>query len=129
MVLDTSAILAILFDEPDAELIEDAIAEDPIRLLSAAAFLETAIVVEARIGENGGRELDLFLHAAGVDVVAVDAEQAEIARQGWRRFGKGRHPASLNFGDCFSYALSLTSGEPLLFCGEDFAQTDVGTVL
>lgn len=125
MVIDTSALLTILFAEKDAERFEEAIAEDSVRLISAATVLETAIVVEARLGEAGGREFDLLLHKAEIDVVGVVADQVEVARQAYRRFGKGRHPAGLNFGDCFSYALSKTSGEPLLFKGDDFARTDV----
>ncbi len=129
MVLDTSAVSAILFGEPEALAFCRAIEADPVRLVSAATLLECALVVESRQGEPGGRELDLMLHRAGVDVVAVTAAQAEIAREAWRRFGKGRHPAGLNFGDTFAYALSRSSGEPLLFKGRDFAQTDVAVAL
>ena len=96
-----------------------------MRLLSAASLVETAIVIEARVGEAGGRELDLLLQKASIDVVAVDAEQADLARHGFRNFGKGRHSAGLNCGDCFSYALARATGEPLLFKGHDFTQTDV----
>lgn len=128
MVLDTSAILAVLFDEPEAEEVETLIAGDPVRLLSASSALEAGIVVEARFGEAGGRELDLLLHRARVDIVPFDADQLEIARGAWRRFGRGRHPAALNLGDCFAYALSRRSGEPLLFVGADFPQTDIGAV-
>ena len=128
MVLDTSALLALLFNEPEADDLEVAIDADPVRLLSAASFLETAIVVEARLGPAGGRELDLLVHKCGVEIVALTAEQAEVARDGWRRFGRGRDKAGLNFGDCFAYALSATSGEPLLFKGEDFKETDVARV-
>ena len=125
MVLDTSAVLAILFDEPDAPRIEAAIEDDPVRLMAAPSALEAAIVVEARYGEAGGRELDLLLHRAGVELVSFDAAQMELARIAYRRYGKGRHEAGLNFGDCFAYALARRSGEPLLFVGEDFSQTDV----
>lgn len=128
MVLDTSALVAMLFEEPDAEVFRQALAADPVLLLSAATALETAIVVEARAGEAGARELDLFLHRGGVEIVAMTEEQFEVARVAWRRFGKGRHPAGLNFGDCFAYALSRTSGEPLLFKGSDFSSTDVEAV-
>jgi ribonuclease VapC len=128
MVIDTSAIAAILFDEPEAPAIEDALVEDPVRLMSAATFLETAFVVDRRLGEAGGRELDLLCHKAGVDIVPFTAAQAELARQALRLYGKGRHPAQLNLGDCFAYALSRSSGEPLLFKGDDFAQTDVVAV-
>lgn len=125
MVIDSSALLAILFDEDGAEALEEAIEADPVRLMSAASVLETAIVVEARLGDPGGRELDLLLHKAGIDISAVTSDQVEVARHAFRKFGKGRHPAGLNFGDCFSYALSKSSGEPLLFKGDDFPQSDV----
>lgn len=129
MVIDTSAILGLLFNEPGADDLELAIDDDPVRLVSTAAYLEAAIVVEARLGEAGGREFDLLVHKAGFELVAVTAEQADVARNAWRTFGKGRHPANLNFGDCFSYALAATSGEPLLFKGDDFARTDVARVV
>jgi ribonuclease VapC len=128
MVIDTSAILALLFNEAEADDIEVALDSDPVRLLSAASYLEAAIVVEARLGEAGGREFDLLVHKARIEVVAVTDEQAEVARDGWRRYGRGRHKAGLNFGDCFAYALSVVSGEPLLCKGSDFAKTDVARV-
>lgn len=128
MVIDTSAILALLLEEPEAKKISDIISQDPRRLLSAATALEIMIVIEAKKGEAGGRELDLLLHHAKIDIVPFDFEQAEIARHAWQRYGKGNHPASLNFGDCFSYALAKQSGEPLLFKGNDFNQTDILTV-
>jgi len=129
MVLDTSAVLAILLNEPEAPAFERAIESDPTRLMSAASFLETAIVIEARFGEAGGVELDLLVHKAGIDIAAVTADQAEIGRQAFRQYGRGRHPAAMNFGDCFAYALSRTSGEPLLFKGDDFSRTDVTPVV
>jgi ribonuclease VapC len=125
MVVDTSAIVAIALNEPDAAKLEERIADDPVRLFSAATVLEATIVLETRLGEAGGREFDLWLHRVGAEVVPVDAEQMDAARRAWRRYGKGRHAAALNFGDCFSYALALTRGEPLLFKGEDFVRTDV----
>lgn len=128
MVLDTSAILAVLLNEPDADAFRRAIEADPVRLLSAATLIETAIVIEARVGEAGGRELDLLVHKAAIEVVAVDAGQADLARHAYRRFGKGRHLAGLNYGDCFAYALSQSAGEPLLFKGDDFSKTDVMVV-
>jgi ribonuclease VapC len=128
MVIDTSAMLALLFNEPEADDIEVAFDEDPVRLMSTASSLETAIVVEARLGAAGAREFDLLVHKAGIELVSVTAEQAEIARTAWRRFGRGRHEAGLNFGDCFSYALAATSGEPLLFKDDDFAKTDIARV-
>ena len=125
MVIDTSAIVAIAFDEPEAPSFEERIADDPVRLISAATLLETAMVIETRLGARGGAELDLWLHKAGVEIVAVNSEQADIARRAWRHFGKGRHPAGLNFGDCFSYALASLTQEPLLFKGADFVETDI----
>jgi len=125
MVIDASAIVAIAFNEPEAAAFESRIADDPVRLISAATVLEAAMVIETRLGEAGGSELDLWLHKAGVDIVVVDAEQADLARRAWRRFGKGRHPAGLNYGDCFSYALATTTQEPLLFKGHDFSRTDI----
>jgi ribonuclease VapC len=125
MVLDTSAIVAVLFDEPErADFIAKIVAA-PRRLISSATLLETSIIVEARRGEVAGRELDLFLHRAKVQTVAVDEEQAELARAAWRRYGKGRHPAGLNFGDLFAYALARASGEELLLKGEDFTANDI----
>ncbi len=126
MVIDTSAMTAIALDEPEAARFEQLIASDPVRLISAATVLETAMVLETRLGEAAGRELDLWLLNTGVDIIAVDTDQADVARRAWRRFGKGRHPAGLNFGDCFSYALAFTRQEPLLFKGTDFSQTDIG---
>jgi len=128
MVIDTSAVLALLFNEPEADEIELAIGEDPVRLMSAASGLEAAILVEARLGAAGGREFDLLLHKARIEIVAVTSEQMEAGRAAWRRFGRGRHDANLNFGDCFSYALAAVAGEPLLFKGDDFAKTDVARV-
>ncbi len=125
MVLDTSAIVAVLANEPEALRMARAIESDPVRLLSAANLLECAMVVEGRYGPAGGRELDLFLYRAQVEVVPVTADHAARARRAWRAFGKGRHPAALNFGDCFAYALAQASGEPLLFKGDDFGLTDV----
>ncbi|HQN17510.1 MAG TPA: type II toxin-antitoxin system VapC family toxin [Syntrophobacteraceae bacterium] len=127
MVIDTSALVAILLGEPEAETIAWAIAADPKRLISTFTALETAIVIEAKKGESGGRELDLLLHQARIEMVPMTAEQFEMARSAWRKFGKGRHPAGLNIGDCCSYALAKCSGEPLLFKGDDFSQTDIKT--
>lgn len=128
MVLDTSAILAILLQETEAGVLAELISKDTKRLLSAGTALELMIVIEARKGEAGGRELDLLLHRAKIDVVPFDSEQAEIARSAWRHYGKSNHPAGLNFGDCFAYALAKISGEPLLFKGNDFNQTDVAII-
>jgi ribonuclease VapC len=129
MVLDTSALLALLLDEPEAEEFRIAVEEDQTRLVSAATLLETALVVEARKGEPGGRELDALVQKADVVIVPVDAEHVSEARRAYRRFGRGRHAAGLNFGDVFAYALARTAGEPLLFKGDDFARTDIARVI
>ena len=125
MVIDTSALLAILLGEPERGKFLQRLSESETRLLSAANALETAMVVESRRGEAAGRELDLFLHRTKIEIVAVDEGQFSIARFAWRKFGKGRHPAGLNFGDCFAYALTKTSSEPLLAKGENFRRADL----
>lgn len=125
MVIETSAIIAVLLNEANAVDIARAIESCSPRLLSAANFLEASIVIESRKGEAGGRELDLLIYRAAIEIVAVDQDQAEIARLAWRRFGKGRHPAGLNYGGCFAYALAKSRRLPLLFQGEDFSQTDI----
>jgi ribonuclease VapC len=125
MVIDTSALLAIFFVEPERDIFLEAIATAENRLLSAASVLETGMVLEGRQGEAAGREFDLFVVRANLQVVPVDAEQADIARSAWRKYGKGRHPAALNFGDCFAYALAKSTGERLLAKRTDFASTDV----
>ena len=125
MIVDSSAILAILLREPDANRYEDAIADGWPRRMSAAALLEATMVVEGRGGSTAGDELDALLERARIELVPVTPEQAQVARQAWRRFGKGNHPAALNFGDCFAYALASVTGEPLLYKGQDFALTDV----
>lgn len=125
VVIDTSAVQAILLAEPERGHFLELLSEAGLRLISAANVLETSIIVESRRGEAAGRELDLFLHRAKVEIVPVDEEQVSIARFAWRKFGKGRHPAALNFGDCFAYALTKTSNEPLLAKGADFSKTDL----
>jgi ribonuclease VapC len=129
MVIDTSAILAILEDEPERRAFNEAIEAAESRLLSVASFVETSIVVEVRRGAEGLREFDRFLDAAGIEVVGTDPEQGRIARDAFSRYGKGRHPAALNFGDCFAYALARRLDQPLLFKGGDFSKTDVGTIV
>lgn len=125
MVIDTSALLAIFLAEPERKQFLDSILQVATRLISAANSLETGIVLEAKRGEAAGREFDLFVVRANLQIVPVDAEQVEIARSAWRRFGKGRHAAALNFGDCFAYALAKQCGEPLLTKGNDFSRTDI----
>ncbi|MBE2223562.1 MAG: type II toxin-antitoxin system VapC family toxin [Anaerolineae bacterium] len=129
MVIDTSALIAILSAEPEAETFATAIAAANNRLLSAASFLETAVVIESRHGSAGGEKLDELIQAAHIQIEPVTAEQAAAARLAYRSFGKGRHPAALNFGDCFAYALAKTTDKPLLFKGNDFNQTDITTAL
>jgi ribonuclease VapC len=125
MVIDTSALLAIFLAEPERQRFLKLLTDTGTRLMSAANVLETGIVLEAKRGEAAGREFDLFVVRTNLEVIAVDAEQVEIARSAWRKYGKGRHPAGLNFGDCFAYALAKFSGEPLLAKGTDFTQTDI----
>ena len=125
MIVDSSAVLAILFSEPDARRHAGAImAASPCRM-SVANVLEASIVVERRGGDTAAHELDTLLESAEIELVPVTVAHLEAARRAWRRFGKGNHPAALNFGDCFAYALAKATGEPLLFKGEDFAQTDI----
>jgi len=125
MVIDTSAILAIFLAEPERQRFLKLLTDTGTRLMSAANVLETGIVLEAKRGEAAGREFDLFVVRTNLEVIAVDAEQVDIARSAWRKYGKGRHPAGLNFGDCFAYALAKSVDEPLLAKGTDFTQTDI----
>jgi ribonuclease VapC len=125
MVIDTSALLAILQDEPERRSFNEAIEAADSRSMSTATFVETSIVIESRYGAEGLRDLDLLVAKASIDLIPVDAEQAHLARTAFSRFGKGRHPAGLNYGDCFSYALAKTLGEPLLYKGGDFSLTDL----
>ena len=129
MILDSSALLAVLNRESDADLFQDAILTASPRRMSVANMLEATIVVEGRGGAEAGRELDAFLEHAEIEPAPVTVEQLEAARRAWRHFGKGRHPAALNFGDCFAYALAQVTGEPLLYKGEDFARTDIPAAL
>jgi ribonuclease VapC len=125
MVVDTSALLAILLGEPEGESFARAVAADPRRLVSAMSVLEASTVLLARRGQAAVRELDLLLYALRASVVSLDSDQVLTARTAYERFGKGRHPAALNLGDCCSYALASSAGEPLLFKGSDFSRTDV----
>ena len=129
MIVDSSAILAILFNEPDAAIYAEAIANTSSCRISAANYVEAAVVIEAQNPRAGSRQFDTFMRRARITVEPVTEEQAHLARQAYADFGKGRHPAGLNFGDCFSYALAKAMGEPLLFKGNDFSKTDVGAVL
>ena len=125
MVIDTSALLAVLLDEPERRSYNESIEAADSRVMSVATFVEVSIVLEARYGAEGLRALDRFIERAGIDLAPVDLEQARIARDAFSRFGKGRHAAALNFGDCFSYALAQVLGEPLLYKGDDFSRTDL----
>ena len=129
MVIDTSALLAILQDEPERRTFNEAIEAAASRAMSVATFVEVSIVIESRYGAEGLRELDLFVDRAGIELVSVDVEQGQVARGAFSRFGKGRHPAGLNFGDCLAYALARVLGEPLLYKGDDFRQSDVAALV
>jgi ribonuclease VapC len=129
IVIDSSALVAIAFEEPEQSLFNRIISGSRIKLLSAANLLETSMVIEKRNGEDGRHRLDYFLLRSGIEIAEVDAGQAELAREAFRRFGKGRHPANLNFGDCFAYALARRTGYPLLYKGGDFKQTDLTSAL
>jgi ribonuclease VapC len=125
IVIDSSAIIAILNDEPERRVFNEAIEQADDCLISTASFVEASIVIDNQRGYDGLRDFDLFIVSAGIELVPVDADQAHIARQAYRQYGKGRHRAALNFGDCFSYALAKATGLPLLFMGNDFAETDL----
>ncbi len=125
MIVDTSAVLAVLFDEPDAERYVRALAGASRCRMSVVSFLEAAIVLESRAGAAAGPNLDLLLERAPIELEPVTLEHAQAARRAWRRFGRGNHRAALNFGDCFAYALAEATREPLLFKGQDFALTDI----
>jgi ribonuclease VapC len=129
MILDTSALAAIFFGEPEAALYTRLIHAADRCLISAANFLELAIVIEGQIGPDAGRQCDAFFRRAGIVIEPFTVEQAHLARQGFLDFGKGRHAAGLNFGDCFAYALTKATGEPLLFKEEDFKKTDITSAL
>jgi ribonuclease VapC len=125
MIIDPSALVAVLDQELEAERIVRTLASAPERILSAANLVEVGIVMQARRGDDGARDLDLLLAKLRVDIAVVTANQADIARKAFRRYGRGRHAANLNFGDCFAYALAKDTSAPLLFKGDDFSQTDV----
>ena len=125
MVVDTSALVAILRNEPERRSLIEALEGADVRHISAATLVETSIVIESRFGPEGLRHLDAFLARAGIEVIPVNGEQAHLAREAFSRLGKGRHPAALNYGDCFSYALARVLAEPLLCKGDDFSRTDL----
>jgi ribonuclease VapC len=125
VIIDTSALLAILGDEPERKAFVEHIVKASYRGLSTAGFVETSIVLESRYGYDGIRDFDMFLAKARIALVPVDIEQAKIARQAFKKYGKGRHAAGLNFGDCFAYAAAKSKKQPLLFKGNDFSRTDI----
>jgi ribonuclease VapC len=125
MVVDTSIIIAIILQEPDADLFLTKLARATSRRFSVVSYVEACMVLTSRRGKDVEAELDLMLRQSGIEVVPVTFEQAKLASAAFRQYGKGRHPAALNFGDCFSYALAKSSVEPLLFKGSDFARTDI----
>ncbi len=130
MVVDTSALAAIILGEEDAEALLSALLHtDEVVRVSVATLVEATMVVEARHGPDAAGDLDLLLAKVDAEITSVDPDQGRLAVAAWRRFGKGRHPAALNLGDCFSYALARSAGETLLFKGRDFAQTDIGSAL
>ncbi|HWD58388.1 MAG TPA: type II toxin-antitoxin system VapC family toxin [Stellaceae bacterium] len=125
MVIDTSAIVAILRNEAERHDFDRLVRADEIRLISAVTRVEATCVVEGRWGELGRAGLDRFLRLTNAEIVVVDSDQVEVALATFRRYGKGRHRASLNIGDCFAYALAKSTGERLLFKGDDFSHTDI----
>lgn len=128
LVIDTSAAVAMLRDETGGEPLRRALEAADVRLLSAASLVELTMVMEGRRGPRASGIGDQFVRDAGIEVVPLDRTQADRAVEGWRRFGRGRHPAGLNLGDCFAYGLAIASGYPLLCVGNDFPQTDVELV-
>ena len=129
MILDTSALAAVFFGEPEAARYTESIHDAGRCLISAGNFLELSIVMEAQIGAEAVRQCNMFFRRARIVIEPFTVEQAHIARQAFHDFGKGRHPAGLNFGDCFAYALAKATGEPLLFKGDDFSKTDIVSAL
>jgi ribonuclease VapC len=125
MVVDTSAILAILQGEPERRNFIQAVESADVVRISVASFVEISIVIESRYGAEGLRDLDRFISRASIELVSVDQQQGLLARSAFSRFGKGRHRAGLNYGDCFAYAAAIHLGEPLLCKGDEFIHTDV----
>ena len=125
MIIDTSALVAILYREPEAAAFVQLIHDADVCRMSVATHVELFLVVESQLGPEGARQAESFIRRAGIVLEPVTVEQDELARQAFVDFGKGRHPAGLNVGDCFSYALAKATGEPLLFKGSDFARTDI----
>jgi len=127
MILDTSAMVAILYREPEAPAFARLIQDADMCRISVANYVELSMVIENQLGPEGMRQAEAFLRRAGILIEPVTLDQGDLARQAFLDFGKGRHQAGLNLGDCFSYALAKVTGEPLLFKGNDFSQTDIRT--
>lgn len=125
MIVDTSALVAILYREPEAETFVKRIHAAETSRISVANYVELSMVIEHQLGPEGMRQAETFFRRAGIVIEPVSVEHGDLARQAFLDFGKGRHRAGLNFGDCFAYALAKASGEPLLFKGNDFSQTDI----
>lgn len=125
MILDTSAMVAILYREPEAATFAQLIHDADFCRISVATYVELSIVIENQLGPEGMRQVEVFFRRAGIVIEPVTVDHGELARQAFLDFGEGRHKASLNYGDCFSYALSKATGEALLFKGNDFRQTDI----
>ena len=128
MVIDTSAVLAIMQREPERRTFLEAIEASDSTRISVASFVESSIVIESRYGAEGLRDLDRFISRASIELIPVDREQGQLARSAFSRFGKGRHRAGLNYGDCFSYAAAINLGELLMCKGDDFIHTDVAVL-
>ncbi|MDR2213913.1 MAG: type II toxin-antitoxin system VapC family toxin [Pseudomonadales bacterium] len=129
MIIDTSALVAILYQEPEAAAFVACIHAAEIGRVSVANYVELSLVIERQAGSESMRQAEAFFRRAGLVIEPVTLEHGELARQAFLDFGKGRHPAGLNFGDCFAYALAKATGEPLLFKGNDFARTDIQPAL
>jgi ribonuclease VapC len=129
MMIDTSAMVAVLFGEPEAESIKLAIARDPVRIMSSVTYLELSMVVEARKGIEAAAALETMIADLHIDIHPFDAAQARRAISAWRRFGKGHHPAGLNLGDVCTFAASVDRSEPILYKGDDFSKTDCSKVV
>jgi ribonuclease VapC len=125
MIIDTSAMVAILYREPEAKTFARLIHDADACRISVANYVELSMVIESQLGPEGMRQAEAFFRRAGVMIEPVTVEHGELARQAFLDFGKGRHKAGLNYGDCFSYALAKATGEPLLYKGNDFSQTDI----
>ena len=125
MVLDASAVVAILLQEPEAKSLSNKIESDPIRYISAINWLETQLVLNGRHGSSGGAKADTFFRELSIEIVPLDAIHMHTALGAWQQYGKGRHPAGLNLGDCCAYATAVLKNQPLLYKGNDFARTGI----